>query len=336
MRPTNTIVLMILLTASGITTLVGSGFSSRLRGLASLPLAPLGDGGMYLSASVRERMKELASEQVSQEQARELKNTCEELRDTVISLEAGNEELRRRLEELQALRPGGSEKPASRSFAPLEYDYELIPAHVIMADSLPYSHGRLVNPKRSGAIAPGMPVAARRLITDRLKNIPSGLPVINTMQLVGRIIESGPFTARMQLVTDRDFRSVPARIIRIIDPHNPRQVIINSAIQTLTEDINRPISVIVDGDGADGMTISDVPHDHQVRPGDRLATSGKDLALPAAIPIGTVTDVKGDPKNPSCVIIKVRPLMDLSAIRDVYIVWTPGSNPVAEKSGGDK
>lgn len=340
MRPTNTIVLMILLAASGITTLVGPQFSARLRSLASLPLAPLGDGGMYLSVGIRERAKELVSEQISPEQAREMKNTCEELRDAVISLKADNDELRRRYEQLQSLRPDDSDEPLPRSFAPLEYDYELIPAHVIMADSLPYSHGLLLNPKRSEAfgsraIAPGMPVTARRLITDRSKNIPSGLPVINTTQLIGKIIESGPFTARLQLITDGKFR-MPAQIIRMLDSLNPRQVIINAAIQPLTEENNASVPVVVDGNGADGLVIRDVPSDHQIRPGDRLETSGKDLTLPASIPIGVITEVKGDPKNSSFVIAKVKPLMDLTTIRDVFVVWTPGASAIDESAGNDK
>ena len=173
------------------------------------------------------------------------------------------------------------------------------------------------------------------ILTDRSKALPTDLAVVTTSALVGRLVDAGAFVARMQLVTDRDFK-VSARIRRLVDPNHPREITIiregSAAREVLTEHNSVPLDVQAVGDGSNGLVVSHVPEIDNVLPGDLLVTAGEGL-LPVEMGIGRVRQAQRDPQNPHHFTLKVAPEADLSNLREVYIVL-PLAPPSARTPNG--
>jgi cell shape-determining protein MreC len=169
-------------------------------------------------------------------------------------------------------------------------------------------------------------VLARLLLTDRAKEMPPNLAVMSTSALVGRIESAGPFTARLLLLSDPSF-TIRARILRRIDPARTRWVKVltkgAAADEPLTEQNNAPVPVLAAGDGAGGL-VADATTYANILPGDRLVTADDDPYLRREVRIGVVEEVVVRPENHQQVVVRVRPLEDLAALRDVYILyWKP-------------
>jgi cell shape-determining protein MreC len=170
----------------------------------------------------------------------------------------------------------------------------------------------------------------RLLLTDREKKLPENLAALSGSSLVGRVVETGAFTARLQLVTDAGF-ATRAHIGRIIDPQNPREVQAGARILPLTERVNFPVEAYAHGDGAGGLVCDPIPAVHNIRPGDVLQTRGDEALLPTAVVIGRVSDVQNDPEHPGMVIVRAQPPADLASLRDVYVVVPRISQPAEGK-----
>jgi len=302
-----------MLLAAAIIAILGPTTSERIRGAANSVLAPFGDGGMYLTTSLRQQAGYLGRRAISPVEARRLAEKIEELRGRTRVLEG---EIARLLQEKELL---------GRLYGQMPYEqWEFIPARVVGADALPYGDTLVLNAGRKQGAVPGAAVTIRRLLTDRSKALPPGLATISSAAtLVGRILDASAFTARLQLVTDKDF-SIRAKILRVLDPDNPRMITATGAEaqETLLTPSNNPlIDVLATGDGAGGLVVEDVYAHEQVRPGDWLVTAGDDAFLPVQVYIGKVAEVTDDAKRRGLFVsLRVEPQADLAGLWRVYVV----------------
>ena len=310
----------LLIVAALIMSLMGRGFASRLRNAVQPFLSPFGGAGMYLTAALR---RNAGARGLSSQEARQLREEVQRLISIANYWQRESESSRRHLDNVLKLRA---------SYDPvIGVDYEIIPATVVAEDSLPYGQTRAVNAGKKDGVRTGSAV----VLTDRSKALPPELPVVATAELVGRLVDAGAFAARVQLVTDRDFK-VSARIRRLVDPNRPREITVttdgSAARELLTEQNSVPLDVQAVGDGADGMIVSHVPAIDNVLPGDLLVTAG-DGTLPVEIRIGRVAEVSPDPQHPHHVTVRVRPDAELSSLREVYILL-PRKLPPQITGGG--
>ncbi len=292
------------------TSVLGGGVGGRLRGLVQPILAPLGDAGMYLTVAMRKNLATNADGGPSVEEFAKLRDRSDDLMGYAVYWKQQYEVTKAQLDELI----GFQQRYAPASGLPCE----LIPARVVGASALPYSEGVSLNAGQGDGAAAGELV----LVHDRAKALPSDLAVVTASALAGRISDAGAFSARLQLITDRDFKT-SARIRRIPDAGNPREISVTTegkaALEFLSAANNRPIDVQAIGDGAGGLTVADVWREDNVLPGDLLVTSAGS-GLPIEVRIGVVSAVRPDRDNPRRAIISVRPEADLDALRDVLIV----------------
>lgn len=307
-----------MLLASIALALFGRGVTGRMRSLAQMLIAPLGDGGMYVVSALKSIDR---GPTISPTEALALRHENEQLRLQLVEMEQRYAEQagahRHQLEQLQQIR--------SSAFVPRQDNpCELIHARVGAGDGLSYGNWRVLN--RGGDGIAHSPVLSRMLITDRSKGIPPNLAVITSSALVGRIASSGAFTSKIQLVTDRGF-AIRGRIVRLIDPEKPRLIMSNKpgeAGMVVLTDFNNRLEVLARGDGVSGLVIEDVPESERVLAGDWLVTSDDDLHLRTEVRIGVVEEVTVNPSDRRFTTVKVRPFADLSTLRDVYIVyWKP-------------
>jgi len=292
-----------------VTSMLGPKFSAHLRVIPQYALGPLGDGGMYLATGLKARLgnspKPLTAPEVD-----EIIRKNEELLGRTIAAE-------RKLAEY--LRHEKTRRNICGRV--LDFPCDLIPARVVAADAMPYGRTRLITGASGRA---GMKVTTRRLLTDRSKALPERLATIHGTALVGRLMETGEFSARLQLITDAGFQ-IRARILRIINRQNRRRVTTAGRIQPLTGGINRLIEVLARGDGKGGMIVTGVQADENVRPGDWLVTRNDDALLPAQIRIGKVVEVAENAKDPHIVNLRIAPHENLDALREVYVVVPLGT-----------
>jgi cell shape-determining protein MreC len=316
--------LVILMLLSLVATLLGPAAAGVMRGPAMFVTAKLGDGLMYVTTTVRSEVDSLTADNISQDEARRLKQANEGLQGQVNTLSA---QLTDRLEQLRKV-----QQLRSLAFGPVEdIPCELIPARVVAGDSQVYGDSRLINARSTRA---GLPVTTRQLLTDRSKAIPippeqhaalclpPNLEAISSAVLAGRIVESGAFSARLQLVTDRGF-VIGARIQRRIDPKHP-----DPSRRELNDANIGMITVTARGDGRDCLTVADVKESDNVLSGDWLVTRSDNALLPAQVQIGEVVDVSGNPKKAGFVNLKIRPYVDADSLREVFVVVPRGEQEV--------
>lgn len=312
-------VLFALMVAATVSSLLGHHVAGPLRTAAGYVLAPVGDAGMYLSTGLKSELKNIGSGGLTAEQARELRGQFEATERQLQSLAGENARLRHFLrisDDISKMYAPTSDVLANR----------LIPARVVLSESLPYGRTRLVNVGRSAGVPSDAWVTTRLVHTDRAKSLQKGLAAITPQALVGRTTdETGAFTARVRLVTDPAF-AMAAHIRRHADG---RTVIVEAEGSTvedrLKESNNEPIPVWIEGDGTKGLVASNVTAYHNVRPGDWVMTTGDDHMLPIRIAIGRVEKVEANPEDPQVVTVRITPFEDLDSLRDVYIIAPPGA-----------
>jgi len=327
-KSSKSLVLGVLLVVSGMTMLLGPAGSGRLRGMTHWAFAHFGDAGMYLTSRVKGIS--LDAKPLTETEAKNLTRENSALKRRLDSLED------KILQQNRILTGVSRGSVFSKLFAPnSDTPVKLISARVVAADSLPYGYGRLLNSgSRSGA-KDAMFVTTRALWTDRMKKLPQNFAILSDSALVGRVMETKAFTARMCMVNDRAFKIV-ANIHRRINRKNPRKIQFRGRMQqTLTADNNLLIPVLARGDGTTGLIVRDVPQLENVLPGDVLQTKSNDVMLPAVIEIGVVARVTPSPKHSGMVDLYVKPAADLPSLREVYIV-VPEVTPGPPKKRGTK
>ena len=308
--------LAILLLCSLAMSFAGSWVSDPLRRATQFVLAPLGDAPMYAATRIEARLHRQAAPRLSDADAEQLQAENRYLRRLSDHWQAQSEAFERQAQRLANFQ---------RMYGPtVDLSCELIPAHVVGAGSLPYDRTRELSGGLRQGIRSGAAVTVREIATNRSKALPPKLAVVNESSLVGRIVDSGAFTARLQLVTDRGFQ-VSARIRRVIVPGRSRTVTITEGglprTTQLTPENNTPIDdVLAVGDGANMVVVPDVKAYYKVEAGDLLWASAEKEYLPVDIYIGKVEKVELNEKDSRRVTVYVRPYADVANVRDVFII----------------
>jgi rod shape-determining protein MreC len=135
----------------------------------------------------------------------------------------------------------------------------------------------------------------------------SGAPVMHQDGLVGRIIETAPPLARVQLITDR-----------------------SSSVGVMIERTRR--QAVLQGATGGEMQLEYVPLQEDVRPGDRLLTAGIDGVYPRGLTVGLVVSV--EPGDEIFHDIRVAPTVDLSRLERVFLL--PPEPPIGELLNGEE
>ncbi|GEM_PF-2141533 len=303
-------VLSALLVGAAVMTFLSPASAGRVRGLFHWAIAPLGDAGMYFVSRVKTTSEPTGG--ISPSQARELKRQNEILRRRQRLLAARLAQLDGQIESGRTV--------ISRLFGrSQDVPVKLIPARVVAEDSLPYGWCRLINAGQKQGVSPGLAATTRTLLSDRSEKLPKNLAVLSGQALVGRVVESSAYSARLQLLTDRGYR-VGAQVHRVINPRSRRTVRHGDRLVKLTPQINRPVNVLACGDGAGGIVAREVRLAYNIQPGDRLQTHPDSPELPVAVEIGTVARVLDDPKHPGMVTLEISPTADLPPLREVFVV----------------
>lgn len=315
--------LALLLGCSVATSLTGSRAADPLRHAMWLALAPASDPPMYAASGMAAALSAESEPALSPDEARKLRERNAALRDLADHWQAVSEYYYRKNQRLENFQ---------RMYKPIaDVACELIDARVVGAGSLSYDRGRLVNAGtrsgQSGADA-GEMVAVRgtlNLATSRAKALPPKLAVVAHATLIGRITDSGAFTARVQLVTDKGFQ-MRGRIRRLISPDRPRTITVTEGSMPrttrLTQANNARIEVSFQGDGEGMILVPGVKEYHTVLPGDRLYASTAEQNVPLEVLVGEVVKVEPspDPKDAHRVRLHVRPYANLSRVREVFII----------------
>ena len=307
--------LAVLLLCSLGMSLAGSRVALPLRHATQFALAPLGDAPMYATTRLEARLNRKAEPRLSDEQAEQVQAENRYLRRLSDHWQAQSEVFERQAQRLANFQ---------RMYGPTaDLGCELIPAHVVGAGSLPYDRTRVLSSGGGQGIKSGDAVTMREVATNRSKALPPKLAVVNESSLVGRIVDSGAFTARLQLVTDREFK-INGRIRRVIVPGQARTVTVTEGSLPSTTQLepknNTPIEVLAVGDGADMVVAPDVKAYYNVLPGDQLWASAEKEYLPVDIYIGKVEKVELNEKDSRRVTVYVRPPADVADVRDVFII----------------
>ncbi len=296
--------------------------AGRFRDWFHWPFAFAGEGGTYLAIELESAIQ--PGPLVSPDEAAELLQENERLKREVRTL-------RTNLKKYSEFIINGN-RIFSHLFGPSsKTPVRLIPARVATGDSLPYSQSRLLNPDSSNGIKKGQFVTSRLLLTDRSKQLTGNLLVLGGEALAGRIIESSAYSARLQLVTDRSFK-LRAQILRVLDPANPREIQDGDRMRRLTKELNVPIDVMLEGDGTDGLLVRQVDRRFSIRAGDLVMTHPDDPALPAAVAVGKIIDVKEDREFPGRSTVYIQPALLPKQLHNVFIV-VPNSAPTGSGWG---
>jgi cell shape-determining protein MreC len=307
--------LAVLLLSSLAMSFLGPWVSDPLRHATQFVLAPLGDAPMYAATKLVARVTRQAGPRLSDADADQLQAENLYLRRLADYWQAQSEVYERQARRLANFQ---------RMYGPAaDISCELISARVVGAGSLPYDRTRVLGSGDRQGIRPGDAVTVRELATNRSKSLPPKLAVVNESSLVGRIVDSGAFTARLQLVTDRGFQ-VSAHIRRVIAPGRTRTVTVTEGdlprTTQLTPENNTPITVLAVGDGGSMVVAPDVKAYYNVLPGDQLWASAEKEFLPVDIYIGKVEKVRLNEKDSRRVTVYIRPHADLADVRDVFII----------------
>lgn len=125
-----------------------------------------------------------------------------------------------------------------------------------------------------------------------------GQPVIDAEGIIGQIIQVGPLTSRVMLITDT-----------------------RSAVPV--QDQRTGVHAIAVGTGPQReLSLINVPETADIKVGDRLLTSGLDLLYPVGYPLGIVTRVDYH-TGELFVNIHVKPAANLNQSRQVLLMWLP-------------
>jgi cell shape-determining protein MreC len=292
-------------------------------------LAPLSDGGTFISTRMKRNVADLAHGRLSPAELAEALESNpalreqlqqygdQQIRGQLLAYEQYMIEQQRQLNEIADLRGNFQDFPCT-----------LVPAKVIGGDANPLRDTRLISP--ASKVTAHNPVTTRGLAVQSPTALPGELAVLSSSALVGRVAESGAWTARLQTVCDAGFQTA-VTIKR--DPANPRKIQVDQQqagrvipVEKALDAADPWVPAILHGDGR-GLTSSELPAYHKVLPGDWVYTAGNDPRLPMPVLVGVVAAVHPVETDSNHCRLEVRPAADLATLRDVYVVipkWAGG------------
>ena len=146
----------------------------------------------------------------------------------------------------------------------------------------------------------------QRMLINRgtTNGVSAGQTVLDDAGLLGQTIHVGPWSAEVILVTDPE-HAVPVQIER-------------TGLRTIAV-----------GAGNEGtLALPYLPANADVKPGDRLITSGLGGVFPAGYPVARVAEVHRDAIQPLAQVRAV-PLAHIDSDREVALVWFPDAHPLS-------
>jgi rod shape-determining protein MreC len=123
--------------------------------------------------------------------------------------------------------------------------------------------------------------------------IQEGMPVISSQGIVGKIIQvATKHTSQVLLINDQ-----------------------TSGVGTILE--NSRLQGVLKGKASGELGLENVMAEEDVKPGERVLTSGGDLIFPKGLPVGTVQEVK---RGTEFLQVTVRPATPLSHLEEVLVI----------------
>jgi rod shape-determining protein MreC len=135
----------------------------------------------------------------------------------------------------------------------------------------------------------------------------AGQPVLDANAVVGQVTHVNPLTASVLLITDAT-HALPVQVNR----NGLRTIALGTGL------INQ-------------LELPHLPNNADIKVGDLLVTSGLGGRFPPGYPVAQVVEVKREPGRPFASVI-AETAAHLDRIREVLLVWTLNSNPVAPSS----
>lgn len=196
----------------------------------------------------------------------------------------------------------------------------LLPAEVITRDSLAYRHVLGINRGQQGGATAGQWVASALFIDRGTQDgLQSSANVFTMESLVGRLNWTGPFLARVQLLTDPASRLEV--LIARIHPDRPRD-----PVGYAQGPDGKYLTYTLQGAGKEGMVISqqvdyrDV-QSGRIRKGD-LVIAAPQPDLPESTVslrrVGRIREIVQDSKQWICTL-RIDPLVEPDTLRHVYV-----------------
>ncbi len=130
-------------------------------------------------------------------------------------------------------------------------------------------------------------------------------PVLDDLGVVGQVSSVGNNTARVILLTDQT-HAIPIRNLR-----NDVKGVLSG-----TGDINR-------------MELNNIPHDTDIKTGDKLITSGLGGIFPDGYPVAQVVEVKTDLTKPFLKITAI-PIAQVNRLKYVLLLWPDEASEAQE------
>ncbi len=138
----------------------------------------------------------------------------------------------------------------------------------------------------------------------------NGLPVLDAGGVMGQVIEVGPYTSRVLLITDTQ-HAIPVQVNR-------------SGVRS-----------ILQGQGNhDYLELEYVPDTADVKKGDLLVSSGMGGRFPVGYPVGVVSEIHHDPGQPFARVV-VKPTAKLSKSRHLLLLF-PQPETAFESAAEDR
>jgi len=124
-----------------------------------------------------------------------------------------------------------------------------------------------------------------------------GQPVLDADGLFGQIVQVGPLTSSVMLITDPN-HGTPVEVNR-------------NGLRTIANGIGQ----------IDRLELAHIPNNSDIEPGDLLVTSGLGGRFPPGYPVAKVTEVTRIPGQPFTQVF-AEPTGKLGQRREVLLVWT--------------
>ncbi|WP_110186877.1 rod shape-determining protein MreC [Pokkaliibacter plantistimulans] len=135
-------------------------------------------------------------------------------------------------------------------------------------------------------------------------NVYVGQAVLDAGGIMGQVVEVGPYTSRVLLITDAA-HAIPVQVNR------------------------NGLRAIAFGEGVPGvLSLEHVPDTADIAKGDLLISSGLGGRFPYGYPVGEVTEVIHDPGEPFA-LVKVKPSAQLDRSRHVLLLF-PSPQPLVD------
>lgn len=192
--------------------------------------------------------------------------------------------------------------------APIGAGGRLIPARVLTEDLIPWRSSRLLTAGAVQGVERGAPVVSDYFTINRGEEsgVANGRAILLGESLIGFVVQTGTHTSRVQLLSD------PTTQMKVrLGRHDTGQFSLIDGYFWLT------------GRGRGVMEVRDVKRQdvdaERIRVGDLVLSDPTSPVLPAALVLGTVTEVTTDPRAPLFATLRITAAVDPASLERVYV-----------------